>query len=120
MWYLDSGATEHMINTDQFFVKNWQLEKEVRISVAKNGQVITAQTAGNIKGKILVDGKLETCTVTNVLYVPELKHNLVSVRRLEMLGLKIIFENNKATISKGDKIIGGKQGGNKNYMNWKC
>lgn len=42
----------------------------------------------------ILDGREIMCKMENVLYLPELRHNLLSVGRLENSGLKLIFNNN--------------------------
>lgn len=105
VWYIDSGATDHMTNNETLFYKSWNLPDQVHISVAKSGQSIVAKRAGIIKGYVKVNGILQECTIGNVLYVPNLKCNLFSVRRLELNGLKVIFQNNTAVIQSGNKVI---------------
>lgn len=104
-WFIDSGATDHMTNDHNYFFESWELPNPVNISVAKSGETITAVRAGNIKGYVNVEGTIQTCTLKNVLYVPKLRYNLFSVRRLEQFGLRTTFENKKAVIQSGNKIV---------------
>ncbi|KAF2900998.1 hypothetical protein ILUMI_05188 [Ignelater luminosus] len=86
-WFLHSGATDHMTNTNC-------------------GEAITARKAGNVKGYLVVNGKLVECIIKNVLFVPNLQHNLMSITCLETSGLKTVFENSKAVIYKQSEIVG--------------
>lgn len=42
----------------------------------------------------------------NVFYVPNLKKNLLSVRKLEMFNIRIVFEDSKVKLFDKNKLIG--------------
>jgi hypothetical protein len=44
----------------------------------------------------LIDGEFRNTTIADVLFVPDLKLNLLSVRKLEMKGFVIVIGNGKA------------------------
>ncbi|KAF2899952.1 hypothetical protein ILUMI_06234, partial [Ignelater luminosus] len=104
--YLDSGATDHMINSECYFAKTCDLQQEIKISVAKCGEAITACKAGFVRGYLVVNGKMVKCTIKNVLFVPNLQHNIISITRLETSGLKTVFKNSRAVIYKQSKFVG--------------
>lgn len=79
---IDSGASEHMANDEAMFTELWTLTKPVIIGVAKNGASITATKCGTILGIISRNGSERQCTLTNVLFIENLKYNLLSVSRL--------------------------------------
>lgn len=81
-WYLDSGATAHMVREKSLFAELRPLDRNVRIAVAKSGQSLVAESADTVRVKILRNGKWLNAVVNDVLYVPELQCNLFSVRRL--------------------------------------
>lgn len=56
-------------------------------------------------GTIIVGTKQHKITIKNVLYVPELKSNLLSVRRLAEKGLSVIFTENNITIKRKNEVI---------------
>jgi hypothetical protein len=65
------------------------------------------------KGKVEVIGSLPlllhddfTLTLNNVLYVPSLKRNLISIASLEDDGYECLFGNNKCTIKFNNVIAG--------------
>jgi hypothetical protein len=47
-----------------------------------------------------------TLYLNNIIYVPSLRRNLISVASLEDEGYECLFENNKCTIKFNDVIIG--------------
>ncbi|KAG8239896.1 hypothetical protein J437_LFUL018516, partial [Ladona fulva] len=75
-WYIDSGATSHMTKH-----KDWLLSHEnesvcMNVTVAKNDKL---KTAGNGDVLVKLKGDKEAKVISNVLYVPELSANLLSV-----------------------------------------
>ncbi|KAK9688266.1 protein of unknown function (DUF4219) [Popillia japonica] len=94
-WFLDSGATDHMVNDKQLFTSLRKLDKPIKIAVAKQGQMLEANFVGDMEVISAVNGKNIKIPIENVLYVPNLLHNLFSVRKVEDKGMKITFFNKK-------------------------
>ncbi|KAF2902290.1 hypothetical protein ILUMI_03898 [Ignelater luminosus] len=105
-WFLDSGATDHMTNSESYFAETWELQQEIKISVAKCGEAITARKAGNVREYLVVNGKMVEYLIKNVLFVPKLQHNLIYITRLKTSGLKTVFKNSKAVIYNQSGIVG--------------
>lgn len=104
-WCLDSGASEHLIN-DESVVSNLEYFKEpIKIKVAKSGEHLYAEKYGDVYVASNVNNKINNILIDNVLVAPDLEINLISVRRLEMKGFAIIFENGKATIKHGENVV---------------
>lgn len=55
--------------------------------------------------KMFNKGKSSIKTIENVLYMKDLKCNLMSVRRLTRLGYKVVFEGDDAIVSKNGKVV---------------
>jgi hypothetical protein len=72
-WVLDSGATDHITHSMQYFISYHHI-KSVPISLP-NGNKVCANIAGSIQisPHIIID---------NVLFVPQFNINLISVQRL--------------------------------------
>lgn len=91
-WVVDSGATSHMCSDKNLFS---ELNNAIngKITVA-NGQVIDAIGEGKVK--IVLDKGYSTMEVelTDVLWVPELDGNLVSVKKLVDNGFAVEFRGN--------------------------
>jgi transposase InsO family protein len=104
-WYLDSGASDHMVNDEQYFKDKKRMENPIKIAVAKSGESLKAEYVGDIDVISVVNGKKIKCVVENVLYVPGLKCNLFSVRRMEMIGMKITFEDGNVRIENKTKLV---------------
>ncbi|KAF7135561.1 hypothetical protein RHSIM_Rhsim08G0049500 [Rhododendron simsii] len=84
MWYLDTGCSNHMCgdkklfsNLDESFHNTVKFGDNSTVAVMGKGSV-TIQPKGNL-----------THTISNVLFVPDLKTNLLSVGQLQEKGYKI-------------------------------
>uniref|UniRef100_A0A1Y1L115 Retrovirus-related Pol polyprotein from transposon TNT 1-94 n=1 Tax=Photinus pyralis TaxID=7054 RepID=A0A1Y1L115_PHOPY len=90
---VDSGCTDHMVNDKTVFTELVMLDKPVKIAVAKNENYLLAIGVGNIHVYSFIRGMRRECTIMNVFYVPNLRKNLLSVKKLEVAGVKVIFEH---------------------------
>ncbi|KAL4021013.1 hypothetical protein IC575_019802 [Cucumis melo] len=98
-WYLDSGCSNHMTGNRSIFVTlDESFQSEVKI-----GDNTALQVKG--QGDILVKTKKGTKRVTNVFYVPGLKHNLLSIGQLLQRGLKVSFEGDICAIKDRGVLI---------------
>ncbi|KAL6326053.1 hypothetical protein AAG906_000928 [Vitis piasezkii] len=98
-WWIDTGATRHVCSIR----KCSPLLNQLRMG--KSGQ-----------GKVILKMTWERVDSTNVLYVPEIRKNLVSGSLLNNHGFRLVFESNKFILSKSGMYVG------KGYMSdgmWK-
>jgi transposase InsO family protein len=104
---VDSGATDHMIDSCLHLVNYQALLKPLRIRLA-NDDVMYAEG----KGDLFVDVAQRIC-LTNVLFVPGLLSNLLSVTALATKGCRVSFDD-KAVVfyDKTDRpvIVGHRDG----------
>ena len=99
----DSGATVHVANSLQGFRMRRTLQRgERRIKVA-NGVEPGVEAIGDISLE-LVDGFL--LKLSDVLFVPSLRRNLISVSRLDDDGYDCHFGNDKCQIVYNNKCVG--------------
>ncbi|KAF2897433.1 hypothetical protein ILUMI_08742 [Ignelater luminosus] len=94
-FFVDSGCTDHLVKDD----------------IAKNGGFINATGVGNIKAVSYFAKKKTKCEIKNVLHVPELRRNLLSVKKLEMNRMTVKFENGEVKLLNkiGDCFGSGKR-----------
>jgi hypothetical protein len=91
MWIIDSGASRHMTR-DQARISN--LNEKKTLYKVELGDKITYPVEGFGQATI----KMKTCNyvhLRNVLYVPVLENNIVSISCLEDKGNKIAFMDGK-------------------------
>jgi hypothetical protein len=79
VWYMDGGATEHMIDRLDWFVSIKEIEEgRWPVMIADNRRP-WARGVGNINVQCCINKKWEKKILQRVLYVPELRKNLFSV-----------------------------------------
>ena len=81
-WIVDSGATSHICNDISKFtyLNNNIPNKTIQIA---DGNQITASGIGDIEIHVTkIDNTITNVKFTNVVYVPELKTNLLSVKKI--------------------------------------
>lgn len=96
-WLLDSGCSDHIINTDKYFSVSRNLENPVNIKVG-DGFSLKSYTIGDIVTYFDVNGEMNKVTIKNIYYVPNMKQNLLSVSC-------IVKENNLVTFDKDSAKI---------------
>jgi hypothetical protein len=100
-WWIDLGATVH-ICADRSMFSSFQgysstlvlMGNDVPAAVRGTGQVYLKLTLG------------KTLVLKDVLYVPSMNQNLISVSLLCRQGLKLVFESNKVVLSKFGTFVG--------------
>ncbi|SOV07343.1 uncharacterized protein UDID_19927 [Ustilago sp. UG-2017a] len=94
-WIVDSGATHHMVNDERMLLT----------STNKVGQISTAGDE-RLQVKAIGDASLRvgeaTIQLLDVLYVPKLNANLLSVQGLIENGARVIFDEFGTTIKQND------------------
>lgn len=101
-WVADSGATSHMSRNRTWF---WDFENASGSVSTGDGTRLKLAGKGSIRITTSIDGVKRDGALTNVLYVPELTTNLVSIGAAADTGVKTIFEGKKCTMEKGQKVI---------------
>lgn len=92
-WLVDSGCTHHMTYDDKSFTKlDRTFCTRVRIG---NGDYIAVKG----KGDVIIDGPEGAKLISDVLYVPEIDQNLLSVGQLVEKGYKVMFEEGLCLIA---------------------
>lgn len=102
-WCIDSDATSHMSSDKRFFKNFTQLNDVVKFADGK-----TTCTRGISSDEIKYmrpNGKTTGIEVKNVLYVPNLHGNLLSVRKLVENGYKVKFGRQGCEIMKADAVV---------------
>ena len=105
-WLLDSGASQHMCNNKELFSNLVNICTSVKVEVG-DGRSLTAVGQGSVVLKVnLPNNKVETRILNNVLYVPDLAYNLISVSQVT-LGGKVtnFYENSCKILNKKSKLL---------------
>lgn len=103
MFIIDSGATNHLVNKQtKVYLSNIK-PVSCQINVAKKGSVVNVTRSGNLH---VTDKNGRNFNLKDVLQSDDLEYNLLSVKRIEKEGFKVIFEDGKVRICrKGNDTI---------------
>src|SRR5713226_5475972 len=97
LWILDSGASRTMCSRREWFSSFSPLSKPTSVVLGDNGN-IPATGVGRIKVKLCTHTKECTFILQDVLYVPDLHGNLLSVGQLAKNGAQVNFLDNICTL----------------------
>jgi hypothetical protein len=105
-WYLDSGATHHMTH-DLSVLTNTE-EKPIKVL----GSLSTEQNVCSVRGEVKLNENEESrdssssfLSLKNVIHVPHLRKNLVSVSKICNAGGKVLFEGKGVSILVNDQEV---------------
>ena len=91
VWYLDSGASFHMLGDKNLFSTLEEKDLQMRIEMGNDGKYCVSG-----EGTIVFQREHGApLTPTDVKYVPGLKKNLVSIAMLEDKGYDVVFSKGK-------------------------
>lgn len=104
-WFIDSGASAHMTNNRDLLM-NIRPVHAGDVTVADYTR-LKVECSGDVKLNCTVNGKMFVITVTDVLYVPGLCTNLLSVSQMVDKGLTVKFaKDNCSVIDVNCRVIG--------------
>jgi len=89
-WIVDFGAMQHMTFHQEWFT-TYECISPRRVFMGDD-TILEAVGKGNIKATMQVGGKLLHTTITQVLHVPKMKNNLISVNKFISEGFKVEFD----------------------------
>lgn len=104
-WIVDSGSSEHLTNNRALLHQLSPMKDPMTIAVAKEGESIVAKHKGEVRLTSVVHGKSIPVCLKNVLYIPDARVNLLSVRKMEMAGLTVTFADGKVLIRRGSEVV---------------
>ena len=120
-WIVDSGATCHMCNNGQMFTKIKTFKKTQEVTLGDRF-ILDTTGEGIVKVRMkLSDGSIRKCNLHNVLLVPKLAYNLLSVLKAAEAGKTTKFDKDGCQIINNDKkvIAVAKRVGNLYYLEYK-
>lgn len=100
-WYVDSGATCHMTNNKNL-LKNYVVDTP-RLVTAANNEKMCTEGHGDVV--LALTGQQQTTTISEVIFVPGLSTNLLSVSKLTAKGLRVHFDEKECSICYGETVV---------------
>ncbi|XP_049354726.1 uncharacterized protein LOC125819306 [Solanum verrucosum] len=101
-WWIDSGASCHVCGKKELFSSYTPAPTNEKLFMA-NSVVAKVEGTGKVFLKMTSD---KVVTLNMVLYVPELRKNVVSIPVLTKNGFKCVFVSDKVVLSKNEMYVG--------------
>jgi len=95
-WYIDSGASAHMVNKKEWL--NNIRDTHITEVLSANNAKLDVMGLGEVLVSLNTSGMHNNVEVKDVLYVPELCTNLLSVSQMVKNGKKVVFDINGCRI----------------------
>ena len=93
-WVVDSGSTAHIARKYSSFTNNRTIPKGTRHVYLGTNAKADILGIGNYTIELPNGGKL---VLENALYAPNMRRNLISVSKLEVVGYKVLFGDGERT-----------------------
>lgn len=71
---------------------------KVKVNLAESGRIIMSEAKGDVRVEVKTHEGEKNLVIRDILYIPSLRTNLLSVSRLSDQGYKVIFHNGSAKI----------------------
>ena len=104
-WIIDSGATQHMTYDRDSLSDFIEFEQPSKVILGDN-RTILAFGKGTYRLTTDIGGQPQKIALNDVLYLPDLGRNLLSVRALTNREATVEFEADKCKISRNSKVLG--------------
>lgn len=103
-WIVDSGATRHVTWNRDLFSQYEQAREGDYLYVA-NGQTAKIHGRGEVIIRFPGKERVHTATIADVLHVPNMTVNLLSVSAMAKKGIRTVAEGDRMVLSKNGKIV---------------
>ena len=104
-WIIDSGATQRMTFDIDSLSDYIEFKEPCTVNLGDNGTIL-AYGKGTYRIVADLEDKVQHTALHDVLYLPDLKKNLLSVQAMTRLGASVEFERNKCRIMRNSKSLG--------------
>ncbi|UYV75119.1 hypothetical protein LAZ67_12002543 [Cordylochernes scorpioides] len=113
-WIIDSGATHHMTPKRDYFTCLKECTSNMSFITIANGSFIEACGIGTVSANIVGHkGDASNMVAQNTLYVPDMRHSVLSVLQMIENGRKVVFNRSgchimdmKAKMAKNQSVRG--------------
>ncbi len=97
-WIIDSGATCHMCQNSKSFSTLYQLDEPVDVKLGDGRTLLAVGRGELVLDMSLPDGSCKPCVLHDVLYVPGLSYNLLSVSKASRNGKVLKFTHSSCYV----------------------
>ena len=116
-WIVDSGATQHMTFERDHLTDFVEFKKPCETCKKfEDNRTILAYGKGNYDLIADLDGCIQNISLKEVLYLPDLGKNLLSVRAMVKLGALVTFEGDICKVTRNSKLLAIGEMSGKLYM----
>lgn len=102
-WIVDTGASNHMCR-DRYLFTEYTPSFSNKSVIVGNGNTCRVHGFGQMLLQVYDGDKWKDTTIENVLFVPELKTNLLSVNCITNRGYVMVTDNDKCKFIKQNKV----------------
>ena len=103
-WIIDSGATQHMTFEKNRLTDYIEFKQPCKVNLGDN-RTILAYGKGTFSLVADLNGQSQNIGLREVLFLPELEKNLLSVRAMVKLGASVTFEGDMCKITRNSKLL---------------
>ena len=103
-WIVDSGATQHMTYQKNCLYDYVDFKKPCIVNLGDD-RTISAYGKGSYNILADINGRTQNISLREVLYLPELGKNLLSIRAMTRLGASVEFQGDECLISRNGKLL---------------
>ncbi|GBM94720.1 Copia protein [Araneus ventricosus] len=97
---MDSGATSHMCSQREWFEE--LKPSSGTVSCAAKSSLLEVAGIGVIRGRLKNGHEI---VLTNILFIPEFKGNLIAIKQIQKGGYSVLFKDNKAIVKGKNKTF---------------
>lgn len=118
-WIVDSGATCHICSSREYFETFHSLQKSLQVTLG-DGHQVEATGTGIVTLKLKLPGGGSIIgSLKDVLYVPKLTYNLLSVPKVTEAGKRVTFDELQGYIhdNQGELVAVASKTGSLYYLN---
>jgi hypothetical protein len=102
VWLLDSGTSSHVCCLKEFYKDFEPYNSKIKVG---DGREVRVTGKGSVEIKVKTNNQIKNLRLEDVLYVPELKVNLISIGKISKRGYVIIFKENKCLIKINNLVV---------------
>jgi hypothetical protein len=100
----DTGTTHNMIHNIKWMTDYRRFDKPTEVKLG-GSRALSAQGSGTVQLSVMNNGRASTIILNDVLLVPKLRRNLISVGKMADDGFDIKITSEAIIMSQGDNVV---------------